>query len=92
MALAGYIFITIGFSFILIAGVGILRMPSFLMRLQATSKASTVGVIAMVIGLNLLHPSWETAIKGSVICLFLLITAPVATHALALAMRRDDRS
>ena len=79
-----YLFLGSGLIFVALAGVGLLRMPTLFMRLQATSKASTLGVILMVIGLAVLHPSWEVAIKGSLICVFLLVSAPVAAHAIAL--------
>ena len=93
MHVLSLILLFMGASFILLAGLGLLRMPTLFMRMQATSKASTLGVIFMVIGLMLHVPTSEVLVKGSVICLFLLLTAPIAAHALALAAekRGEDR-
>lgn len=74
----------------MLAGVGMVKMPTFFTRLQAASKASTLGVILMVIGTTLHLPSWELTIKAVLVCLFLLLTTPIATHALALTAKRRE--
>jgi multicomponent Na+:H+ antiporter subunit G len=79
-----------GAVFVLLAGVGLLRMPSFFMRMQATSKASTLGVLFMLVGLSLLLPEPELIMKAMLVCVFLILTTPVATHALALSAKRRD--
>lgn len=76
-------FLLFGASFVLLAGMGIVKMPSFFMRMQATSKASTVGAMMILLGASLMHQRLEVVIKSVVIILFLLLTTPVATHALA---------
>jgi hypothetical protein len=43
--LIGELTILLGSLFILLSAIGIIRMPDFLMRLQAASKASAFGVI-----------------------------------------------
>ena len=62
-----YVFIFLGALFLLLAGVGMIRMPTFFMRMQATSKASTLGVILVLIGINISQPSLELAIKSLLI-------------------------
>lgn len=84
-----YFFLISGVLFIVLAGVGLVRMPNLLMRMQATSKASTLGVILMLIGLTIEVATNETKIKGGMICIFLLLTAPIAAHAIAIAAEKD---
>ena len=83
MSFLGLFFVIFGASFVFLAGMGIVKMPTFFMRMQATSKASTVGVMMILLGGCLMHQSLEATIKSFVIILFLLLTTPVATHALA---------
>ncbi len=83
-----YVFLFSGVLFVSLAGVGLIRMPTLFMRLQATSKASTLGIIFMVIGMILYKPTLEVIIKGFLICFFLLLTAPIASHSIALAAKK----
>ncbi|WP_134089940.1 monovalent cation/H(+) antiporter subunit G [Olivibacter sp. XZL3] len=72
---------TIGAIAILIAAIGILRMPDFYLRLSVTVKAATLGG-----GLLLLSAAFfftgEVAVttKALAIIFFLTLTAPVAAH------------
>ena len=88
MYLLSYLFLGVGVVFIALAGLGLVRMPTLFMRMQATSKASTLGVILMLIGLGIHSPSYEVIIKGGIICIFLLLTAPIAAHAIALSAEK----
>src|SRR5215218_9757122 len=40
----GAVLLVVGASFMLLAGLGVLRLPDLFMRLQAATKASTLGV------------------------------------------------
>ncbi len=91
MEYIAYALLILGAAFILLAGLGIGRMPTLFMRMQATSKASTLGVILMTTGLSLHLGSLEAALKGALICVFLLLTTPVAAHAIALAAKQHGR-
>jgi multicomponent Na+:H+ antiporter subunit G len=77
-----------GGFFLFVAGLGILRLPDVLIRMHASTKAGTLGV-GLVFGAAALHfrSTAETAIAGLTI-LFLLVTAPVAAHAIARAAYR----
>ena len=77
-----------GGFFLFVAGLGILRLPDVLIRMHASTKAGTLGV-GLVFGAAALYfrnPA-ETAIAGLTI-VFLLVTAPVAAHAIARAAYR----
>ncbi|SMF81130.1 monovalent cation/H(+) antiporter subunit G [Pseudobacteriovorax antillogorgiicola] len=95
MTILSHAFILCGSIFVLLAGAGLVKMPHFFQRMQASSKASTLGTIFILIGSCLAHQSFESAIKSLGIVLFLLLTTPVATHALgksALDLKVDDTS
>ena len=54
----GYIFVSIGAAFLLLGALGILRMPDIYSRLQAGTKASTLGTLGMLLGLGFFEPGW----------------------------------
>ena len=81
--LAGSIVILVGAFFLFSAGVGVLRMPDVFTRIQAGTKASTLGNILVLAGLGLHHPDW--ALKLLVIAYFVLLTNPLGSHALSRA-------
>ncbi|WP_242222977.1 monovalent cation/H(+) antiporter subunit G [Shinella zoogloeoides] len=81
--LAGSIVILIGAFFLFSAGVGVLRMPDVFTRIQAGTKASTLGNILVLAGLGLHHPDW--ALKLLIIAYFVLLTNPLGSHALSRA-------
>lgn len=64
----------------LIASVGVVRLPDLLMRMHATTKAGTLG--AGLILLAVAFAFTDTAVSARVltIVVFILLTAPVAAH------------
>ena len=77
-------FITLaGSIFLLLGSAGILRMPDVFTRIQAGTKASTLGTMLTLIGLAMVHPEWIG--KLLLIILFILATNPVSSHVLARA-------
>lgn len=79
----GEIFIFIGALFLFLSGLGIVRMPDVYNRMQAGTKASTLGAISVIMGVGIYHPQWF--FKTAIISLFLLLTNPVSSHSLARA-------
>lgn len=74
---------TIGAVFILIASIGILRMPDFYTRLSITIKAGTLG-IGCILGAAAIHFSeFSITTKVFAIIFFLFITSPVAAFLIA---------
>lgn len=82
MSLFAAFFILLGAFFSFIATLGILKFPCFFMRVQAASKASTLGVIFIFIGLAEYFSTTEVYLKSIMVVLFLLLTVPAGTHAL----------
>jgi len=78
----------IGFLFFIGVTVGLLRFPDFYTRMHAAGKGDTLSTILMLGGLalyNLHHVSVDTvltSIKIILICVFVFIASPTATHAM----------
>ena len=72
---------SIGVIFLFLGGLGILRMPDVYNRMQAGTKATTLGAVGTIIGVGLMHPEWF--FKTSIIALFILLSNPISSHALA---------
>jgi len=78
-----------GGFFVIVGGIGILRLPDVYTRLHAASVTDTLGVILIVAGL-MVQAGWTLiTVKLLLILLFLLFTSPVASHALARAALSD---
>lgn len=72
-----------GGFFVVVGGIGVLRMPDLYTRVHAASVTETLGTMLILSGL-MLHSGWELAtFKLFAILVFLLFTAPVASYALA---------
>jgi multicomponent Na+:H+ antiporter subunit G len=77
-------FITLaGSIFLLLGSIGLLRMPDSYNRIQAGTKASTLGTILSFTGLLLIMPGWWG--KLLILIIAVLITNPVSSHVLARA-------
>lgn len=79
LTLAGSVFLFLG-------ALGIVRMPDIYNRMQAGTKTTTLGNILTLGGLGLLVPGWLPKIV--LVILFVLITNPISSHALARAVHR----
>jgi len=75
----------IGCLFMLLAALGILRMPDLFTRLQVTSKASVLGMTCILSAAALHFSDPAVTTRAVVIIAFVVLTMPVATHLLARA-------
>ena len=69
----------------LLASIGVLRMPDVFTRMQASTKASTLGVGCLLAGLAFQHPDASVVIRAGTISAFLMLTTAVAAHVIARA-------
>ncbi len=74
-----------GGFFVVVGSLGLLRFPDFFCRIHAASITDTLGAGLIVLGLLLQSPHWLVAVKLLFVVMFLVITGPTATHALAKA-------
>ena len=80
--------IILGGGFVAVAGLGILRLPDVLIRMHASTKAGTLGVGLIVLGVALHFLSSLVLTKALLIIAFLLLTAPVGAHLIGRAAYR----
>ncbi|GAB4292046.1 MAG: monovalent cation/H(+) antiporter subunit G [Marinilabiliales bacterium] len=81
LKIIGAVITLIGSIFIFLGALGILRMPDVFNRIQAGTKASTLGTILTLTGLVLVFPGWIG--KLFILVMFVIITNPVSSHVLA---------
>jgi multicomponent Na+:H+ antiporter subunit G len=74
-----------GSAFALLAAIGVLRMPDVFTRMQASTKASTLGLGCLLIGAALQMGDFASIIRATSIGAFVLLTTPVAGHVIARA-------
>ena len=74
-----------GAMFALLAAVGVLRMPDVFTRMQASTKASTLGLGCLLIGAALQMGDFASFIRVASIGAFVLLTTPVSGHVIARA-------
>ncbi len=77
----GYILVSVGVAFLFLGAFGIFRMPDIYTRLQAGTKATTLGALGTILGVGLIQPEWF--LKTLVIAIFIAISNPISSHALA---------
>jgi len=95
MQITGAIFTLIGSFLLFLGGLGVLRMPDVYNRMQAGTKATSLGSILVLIGIGFLLPSWLPRLL--LLVLFILFTNPISSHAMSrashrLGIRLTDRS
>lgn len=80
-----WILLTLGGISVLIGGIGALRLPDLFTRMHAASVTDSIGAILVLVGIMLQAGLTLGTIKLLAILLFLLITSPTASNALATA-------
>ncbi len=85
--IAGGFFLVTGCLLMLVAGVGVVKLPDVYCRAHALGKAMTLGIIFLLFAMGFLIEEipWSkiVAVIG-----FQLVTIPVASHLLCLAAYR----
>ena len=67
----------------IISAIGVLRFPDFYTRLHAASITDTSAAALVLIGMALMAPNWLVLVKLLCIFIFLFLTSPTGSHALA---------
>ena len=73
----------VGSLFAFLAAIGVLRMPDVFTRMQASTKASTLGVGCLLIGAALQFGDLASVLLLLSIGAFLLLTTPMSAHVIA---------
>ncbi len=79
----GWAAIATGVAFTLLGCIGLVRFPDLYNRMQAATKCVTLGTCGILLGVFLLSGFTALGIKALLCAGFVLITVPIAAHALA---------
>ncbi len=86
---ASWACLRLGSAFCIIGGIGLIRLPDFYSRIHGGGITDTLGAGLVMLGL-MLQAGWSlVTVKLVLIMLFLLLTSPVASHAIARAARHS---
>jgi multicomponent Na+:H+ antiporter subunit G len=77
--------LVLGVALMLLAGVGVVRMPDLYTRLQASTKAASLGAGSILVGLALQADEASVAVRALLGVLFIFLTVPVSGHMIARA-------
>jgi multicomponent Na+:H+ antiporter subunit G len=84
----GMIFIVVGIIFDFFGCIGLIRLPDVYLRLMATAKCVTLGTCSIMFGIFIIHGFTALGAKALLCAVFLLLTSPVAAHALSRAAHK----
>ena len=79
------LFMGSGLFFVLAGTLGVLRLPDFYTRLHAAGMTDTLGAELILLALIVQAGFSQMSLKLVLVAIFLLITSPTATHAIAYA-------
>ncbi|HUP24520.1 MAG TPA: monovalent cation/H(+) antiporter subunit G [Thermoanaerobaculia bacterium] len=83
---ASWLLLAFGSLFCLVGSLGVLRFPDFYTRCHAAGITDTFGAVLILAGLALQGGfSQGVTLKLALVCGFLLLSSPVASHALVKA-------
>lgn len=89
LALASTGLILTGCLFVLAGALGVLRMPDFYTRMHAAGMTDTLGAEFVLFGLMLQTGFSQSTLKLLLVALFLFLTSPTASHAIANAAHKS---
>lgn len=75
----------LGATLVLLAAIGVLRMPDLFTRMQAATKAATLGLGCVLAGAAIQLADLSTVVRAISIGAFIMLTSPVSTHVIARA-------
>lgn len=79
------VFMLFGASLMLVAAIGIIRMPDVFTRMHAATKTSTLGAGNMFLAVAIFYGEIGIATRSLLVIAFLFLTIPVSAHMIARA-------
>ena len=87
MTVTGQILVLLGSVFLLLGGLGLVRMPDVFNRIQAGTKATTLGAMTVILGTAFLQPA--VAAKAVVLIVFIALSNPISSSSIARSAYRS---
>ena len=72
-----------GGAFVMIGGIGLLRLPDFYTRLHAAGITDTLGAALIILGMMVEGGLSPVTVKLVLLGALIFLTSPTATHAIA---------
>jgi multicomponent Na+:H+ antiporter subunit G len=79
------VLLVVGTAFMLLAAVGLLRMPDVYTRLQVSTKGASLGAASVLLAVPFFFGDPAIAVRAVLIILFIFLTAPISAHMLGRA-------
>ncbi len=76
----------------LIASIGLIRLPDAFARIHAATKASSLGVLLLVIAAMVEFPTAGSLVISVMIGMMVFLTAPLACQAIASRLIADSKN
>ncbi len=89
LEILGSSLILLGSVFLFLGALGIYRMPDVYNRLQAGTKATTMGAMSLILGVGFLDTAWM--MKALILIIFIAFSNPLSSHALARAIYKSGK-
>lgn len=74
------ILLFVGAAFVLLASVGVLRLPDLFTRMQAATKAATLGSDFLLLAVAVFFEDLGVTTRALAAVAFITFTAPIAAH------------
>jgi multicomponent Na+:H+ antiporter subunit G len=74
------VLLSAGALFLLLAAVGVVRMPDLYTRMQAATKAATLGAGCTLLAVAVYFDDFGVTVRALLVIAFIFLTAPVAAH------------
>ncbi len=81
--------LVLGGALTFLAALGVLRMPDVYIRMHASTKAGTLGVLLIALALVFVGADAGVVSKAVAVFAFVLLTAPIGAHLIARAAWRS---
>jgi len=81
----GDVLVFLGALWMLVAAIGVARMPDLFQRMHASTKSTTLGLALLMLGASLHFGAVHITARALAVVVFYFITAPVAAHVLGRA-------
>jgi multicomponent Na+:H+ antiporter subunit G len=88
-SLVGASLIALGVAFDVVGCLGLVRLPDVYSRMQAATKCVALGTLLIVAGAVVTAGTPSALAKGALCLIFLVLTSPTGSHALARAAHRS---
>ena len=85
------VFFFLGAFFILVSAVGLIRFPDLYTRMHATTKATSFGLLLIIVGASFHFNVPIVWLKALLVIIFMYLTAPLAAHSIAKSAKDKKR-